>query len=133
MTRRSRAVPLEALRLALGGCDVAPLMARLDDTSSLHVPGHSGLGGDYHGRDAIVGILQRMSAATDETLRFETDRMPASRASPLRVHGRWTGTRSGHAFSAKVSIDAMLAGHVFRSITIGCADPSAWDAFWGCA
>jgi len=28
-------------------------------------------------------------------------------------------------------VDASLAGQVFQSITIECADRSAWDALWG--
>ena len=74
MTRRSGADAVRALCRALDGRDVGPLAAWLDDASVLRVPGFSGLAGDYQGREAIVGLLRRMAAATDGTLRFEVRR-----------------------------------------------------------
>ena len=131
MTRRWGADAVRALRRALDGRDVGPLAARLDDASVLKVPGLSGLGGDYQGREAIVGLLRQMAAATDGTLRFEVHHSSKSRSGALRTQGRLSGTRDGRLFSATVSVDASLAGQVFQSITIECADRSAWDALWG--
>lgn len=116
---------------ALDGRDVGALAARLDDASVLHVPGSSGLSGDYQGREAIVGLLQRMAAATDGTLRFEVRRSLAPHSGALRIEGWLTGTRQGRPLGATVSVDVSLAGQALRSITIGCADRSQWDAMWG--
>lgn len=131
MSRRSETNALQALCLALDGRDVGPLTARLDDASVLHVPGFSGLGGDYQGGEAIVGFIQQMSAATDWTLRFEVRHTSTSRPSVLRIQGRLLGSRSGRPFSTTVSVDATLADQVFQGITIGCTDRSTWDALWG--
>lgn len=120
-----------ALCRALDGRDVGPLGARLDDASLLSVPGLSGLGGNYQGHEAIVGLFRRMAAATGGTLRFEVCRSLMSSPGALRIEGRLSGTRDDHLFNATVSVDATLDGQVFRSIIIECADRSAWDALWG--
>ena len=130
MTRSSRVDAVEALCRALDGRDTGPLSARLDDTSVLHVPGLSGLGGDYQGRDAIVGLLQRMTAALDRTLCFEVRRSLVPRSGTLRIEGRLSGTRAGCLHGADVSVDATLAEGTLRSITIASADRSEWDAMW---
>lgn len=131
MRRRTGADAVRAWRRALDGRDVGPLTARLDDTSILHAPGFSGLGGDYQGCEAIVGPLERMTAATDGTLRFEVHHSSTSPSGALRIDGRLSGTREGRLFSATVSVDTTLADQVLRSITLGCADRAAWDALWG--
>lgn len=120
-----------ALCRAFDGRDVGPLAARLDDASELHVPGSSGLGGDYQGREAIIGLLQRMAAATDGTLRFEVRRSLVPHPGALRIEGWLTGTRQRRPLGATISVDVTLAGHALRSITIGCIDRSEWDAMWG--
>ncbi len=121
----------EALCLALDGRDVDALAERLDDTSSLSFPGLSGLGGDYNGREAIVGLLRRMAAATGGTLHFEVRRSVSSRPSVLRIEGQLSGDRDGRLISVGMSVDAALVGQVFQSIDIDCADQPTWDALWG--
>lgn len=130
MTRRSGADGMRALCRALDGRDVGPLAAMLDDASVLRVPGCSGLGGDYQGREAIIGLLRHLAAATDGTLRYEVrcELMPHPEA--LRIEGRMSGTRNGSPFSATVGVDATLVCQVFQSITIECADRSTWDTVW---
>jgi hypothetical protein len=130
MTRRSRVDGVRALCCALDGRDVGPLAAMLGDASVLRVPGLSGLGGDYQGREAIIGLLRHMAAATAGTLRFEIrcDLMPRPQA--LRIEGRMSGVRNGSPFSVTLRVDATLVRQVFQSITIKCADRSTWDAVW---
>ena len=131
MTRPWGSDAAEALSLALDGRDLGPLVERLDDASSLSFAGLSGLGGDYHGREAIVGLLRRMVAATGGTLHFEPCRSQMSHPGALRLEGRLSGKRDGRLVSATVSVDAALAQRVFRSIRIDCADRSTWDTLWG--
>ena len=130
MTRWSSSDAVRVLCLGLEGREVDRFAARLDDASVLRVPGLSGLGGDYQGSDAIVGLLRSMAAATDRTLRFEVGRSLMSRPDILCVEGRLSGTRVGRPLSATITVDAVLADQVFLSITIECADRSAWDAMW---
>ncbi len=122
---------LWALYRALDGRDVGRLADRLDDASVLHVPGFSGLGGDYQGREAILGLIHAMAAATDGTLRFEVRGTSTSRLGVLRVEGCLSGTRNGHPVGAILSMVGSLAGQVFRRIEIECSEPSALDALWG--
>ena len=116
---------------ALDMADMSSLSGHLDDKSLLHVPGLSGLGGDYQGREAIIGVLRRMAGATGGTLHFEANATDLSRRGVLRVTGRLSGTRDGRPIRVTVSLDATLDGQVFRRITIECADRPAWDALWG--
>ncbi len=131
MARRAEGDAVAALCRALDRGDLGPLAARLDDASVLRLPGHSGLGGHYQGRDAIVGLLQRMATVTDGTLRFEAHGTIASRRDALHIEGWLSCTRNDRPARMTVSMDAMIAGQVFRSITIECADRPAWDALWG--
>ncbi len=121
---------MRAVCRALDGRDVGPLAAMLDDVSVLRVPGYSGLGGDFQGREAIIGLLRRMASATDGTLRFEVRRSLMPHSEALRIEGRMSGARNGSPFSATVGVDATLVHRVFRSITIECADRSTWDSVW---
>jgi hypothetical protein len=120
-----------ALCLALDGRDVGPLAKRLDDTSLLSFPGLSGLGGDYNGREAIVGLLRRMASATGGTLHFEVRRSVLPHPGALRIEGRLSGNRDGRLISVAMSVDAALVGQAFQSIDIDCADQPTWDALWG--
>ena len=131
MEPRSEGDAVGALCRALDCGELGPLAARLDHASVLRVPGHSGLGGHYQGREAIVGLLQRMATATDGTLRFEVHDTLASLRGALLIEGWLSGTRDGRPARMAVSMEALITGQVFRSITIECADRPAWDALWG--
>ena len=48
------------------------------DSSLLHVPGTSGLSGDYQGAQAIRGVLDQMSRLTGDTLHFRLSRVVAT-------------------------------------------------------
>lgn len=129
MTHGDEVGAMVTLCRALDGGDVGPLAARLDAKSRLRLPGLSGLGGDYQGCEAIVGVLRRMVAATGGTLRLEVHDSTA-RGGVMRIEGLLSGTRNRHPSRAPVLLDARLDGDVFGSITIECADRSAWDALW---
>ena len=131
MTREPRTDAVAALCRALDGRDVGPLASWLDDASVLRFPGLSGLGGDYQGGEAIVGLLQRMAAATDGTLHFEVDRTASPRTGASHIQGRLSGTRDGRPFRADVSVAATLTDERFRSIDLDCLDRAGWDALWG--
>lgn len=131
MARGSEADALGALCRAFDCGDLGPLAARLDDASVLRVPGYSGLGGHFQGREAIVGLLKRMAAATDGTLRFEVRGTLAPRRGALHIDGWLSGARAGLPARMSVSMELTIAGQVFRAITIECADQQAWDALWG--
>ena len=120
-----------ALCRALDCGDLGPLAARLDDASLLHVPGYSGLGGTYEGRESIIGLLRRMASATDGTMRLEVHGILAPRRGALRMEGWLSGTRDRLTARMTVSVELTFAGRVLRSITFECADRSAWDALWG--
>ncbi len=130
MARRAAVDPMAALCRALDGRGTDPLAAQLDQRSVLHVPGLSGLSGDYQGREAIVGVLSRMATATGGTLSFDVHGTTPCRAG-MRLDGWLSGTRDTSLARAMVSVDVMLDGRVYRRVTIECADRAAWDRLWG--
>lgn len=129
MSGRTEVDPVEPLCRALDGGDVGPLAARLDDKSLLRIPGHSGLSGDYQGREAIVGVVRRMAAASEGTLLFDVRDRTAQRGS-VHIEGLLHSTQDGRPTRAMVSMLATLDGDAYRNITIECPDRSAWDAMW---
>ncbi len=97
----------------------------------LSFPGLSGLGGDHNGREAIIGLLERMAAATGGTLHFEVRRSLSSHLGALRIEGSLSGTRDGRLISVAMSVDAALVDKVFQSIGIDCDDRPDRDALRG--
>jgi hypothetical protein len=104
--------------------------AYLDDASVLHVPGESGLAGDYHGGDAILALVGRMVELTDGTLRFEASRYANERRQGVLLRGRVTASRRGRRLDTSVDLLISRRGDRLREIWIAHADQSQVDYFW---
>lgn len=86
------------LETALNAGDTAGIAGLLADDAALFVPGDTGLSGPYHGRDAIVGLLERLAAGGVEGFSFAAERVLADpdlamilgRATCVRRHERHT-------------------------------------------
>ena len=109
---------------------IAAVARFVDDRTLLHLPGASGLAGDYQGRDAICGLLERMATACDGTLRFETLCTTADGRRGVRLHGRLYGSRLGRALAASATLETALKDDIIREAWLACPDEAAWDAFW---
>lgn len=121
---------VDAVVQALAGADAKGLRDRLDTDTMLHMPGSSGLAGDYQGREAIMGLLERMTAASDGTLGFTTEAVGAGPSGGLRLSGVVRGRRLGCALSLATSIDIDVVDGVIREARLSCEDQTTWDAFW---
>ncbi len=86
------------LEAALNAGDTAGVAELLADDAVLFVPGATGLSGPYHGRDAIVGLLEQLAAGAVEGFSFTVERVLADldlamilgRATCVRRHERHT-------------------------------------------
>jgi ketosteroid isomerase-like protein len=102
----------------------------IDDTSLLHVPGMSGLGGDYQGRDAIVGLFERMAQLTGRTLRFRPSRALIAGEQAIVVCGRSTARRQGRHLDTGVVHVLSLRGGIVRDIWVFHQNQDQVDRFW---
>ena len=128
----ARIEPLvDAVVAALAGSDSSVIAGYLDDRSVLHVPGVSGLAGEYEGREAICALLDRMSATTEGTLSFETTRTTVASIGRVRLCGNVSGGRGGRSLVTTATLESELSGVHIREAWLSCADQPAWDAFWG--
>jgi hypothetical protein len=119
-----------AMASALDGEGTRVLADFIDERTLLHMPGASGLAGDYQGWDAIYGLIEHMASACAGTLRFETVCTTASGASWVRLCGRVRGARFGRWLATAATLEASIGGSVIREAWLSCADQPTWDDFW---
>lgn len=120
----------DAVGEALTGAGVAMLREHLDTGTVLHMPGSSGLAGEYQGVEAIMGLLERMTAASGGTLGFATTDVAVGPRGGLRLSGVVRGRRLGRALLLATTIEADVVDGVIREAGLSCEDQAAWDAFW---
>ena len=130
MERSGVGSAVEAFARALGGAGAEAVEAYLDADTLVHMPGGSGLAGDYHGAEAISGLLDRMTAASEGTLRFEGVCTTAGSGSDVRLCGWLLGERDHRALCTTASVEAHVAGETIREAWLTCTDQPAWDRFW---
>lgn len=116
---------------ALGGEGSAGLSVHLDDRSSLHVAGSSGLGGDYQGDEAISGLFDRLASACDQRLSFDRSCVSTTAPGSVRVCGELAGHRGDRSLAATVIAEVAFVGDTIRELRLECIDQSSWDDFWG--
>ncbi len=115
---------------ALPGGDRAAATALLDDASLLHLPGRSGLAGDYQGPEAILGLLRRTTELTRETMDFGSLRVVAEDARVLVLRGRIGATRLGKRLDGEVLHVLSLRDEKIREAWILSLNQDHFDDFW---
>jgi ketosteroid isomerase-like protein len=115
---------------ALAAKDLQALESALDEGSVLHVPGRSGLAGRYQGGDAIVGVLRRMAALTNGTLRTSPLRVLAATDHAIVVLGRADGEREGRHLQADAFYILTFRGPTVRDVWVFYENQAHVDAFW---
>jgi hypothetical protein len=103
----------------------------LDEHTLLHVPGTSGMAGDYQGREAIVGLLEAVARSSALTLRFEAASLIEGTTHTWRLAGTLRGERAGCALEIPATVKTAVTGNRVREAWLECSDQAAWDAFWG--
>ena len=115
---------------ALEGSGSTAVAAYLDEDTLLHMPGGSGFAGDFQGRDAICGLIDRMAEVSRGTLRFETACTTAREGGSVRLSGDVYGQRSGQQLRIEASVEITVTGRTIREAWLSCSDQPGWDAFW---
>lgn len=122
--------PVQALCDVLAGEGEAAAEAVLDDASLLHMPGRSGLAGQYQGGDAILGLLRRMAELTDGSIRFSPSAVLTANDKAIVMHGRTNATRRGKRLDTdEVHVLSLRAGKV-QEMWIYHQNQDQVDDFW---
>jgi len=114
--------------LLAGDASAAALV--LDDASILHVPGRSGLAGDYQGPEAILGLFGRMVEHTNDTLQFDSPRLVAKDARVLVLQGHISATAARAQLDTDVIHALSLRGDMIQEAWLFSLDQDAFDEFW---
>ncbi len=130
MTQQEEARIAQAVYQALDGQNFAAAVALLDDSSMLHVPGRSGLAGDYQGREAILGLLEQTANLTRGSLRLSPAQIADSAGPPAAVRGRAEAWRQGRRLDTDIEIAVSIGDGVVREIWISHDNQSHVDEFW---
>jgi ketosteroid isomerase-like protein len=120
----------QAFHDALLGKDAPAAEAVLDDASLLHIAGTSGLAGEYHGEEAILGLLERMAQLTDATLQFSVSRVLTADDQAIVLCGHSSGTRRGKRLDADAVHVLSLRGGRVREIWVFHQNQDQVDDFW---
>jgi hypothetical protein len=115
---------------SLADGDSRALRRRLRDGTLLHVPGASGLSGDYQGVDAISDLLDRMVDPRKRGLRFTTSTVAQGIGGRLQLRGTFRGQRAGRELTVEAMIEMEVIEGAIREAWLSCVDLTAWDAFW---
>lgn len=121
---------MEAVIDALDGSDSTAFEAYLDDETVLHMPGGSGLAGEYRGREAICALLDRLTAASHGTLCFETVCRTTQAGDGVRLGGQINGQRHERTLRMTAALQATVDEQAIREVWLVCSDQPAWDRFW---
>ncbi|MCL1692831.1 MAG: nuclear transport factor 2 family protein [Actinomycetia bacterium] len=110
--------------------DMSAAALVLDDASILHVPGRSGLAGDYQGREAILGLLGRMAEYTHDTLRFGSSRLVAEDSRVLVLQGNMSATSTRARLDTDVIHALSLRGDKIQEAWLFSLNQDDFDEFW---
>lgn len=120
----------EALCDALAGKQVGAAEGLLGVGSLLHVPGRSGLAGQYQGGVAILGLARRMADLTSGTLHFSSSSALTADDQPIVLFGRVNATRYGARLDTDVVYVFTLRNGEIREIRILHENQDHVDRFW---
>ena len=120
----------QVFHTAFVGKAVAAVEAVLDEASLLHVPGNSGLAGEYQGEEAILGFLKRMAQLTDGTLQFRSSRVLTADDQTIVLCGQARATRRGKELDTdEVHVLSLRDGKI-RELWIFHQNQDHVDEFW---
>jgi ketosteroid isomerase-like protein len=110
--------------------DLLAARAAFDHASVLRVPGNSGLAGLYQGKDAILGLCERISHLTDETLQFTPSRVIFEDDQAMVVYGREHGIRRGCELDTDSIHIVLLRGRRIAEVWVFHEHQDRVDEFW---
>lgn len=127
-TRSGSSITKRVRRILLG--DTLPTVDALDDEVVLHVPGGTGLSGQYQGADAVLGFCAHLDRLTAGTMRFVPTRELDEADSRVVFEGRMSGSiRHGQVDTGATHVFMLRAGRI-REIWLLYEDQGRVDEFW---
>ena len=114
--------------LLAGDTSAAALV--LDDASIFHVPGRSGLAGDYQGKEAILGLFGRMVEYTHDTMRLGSPRLMARDGRVLVLQGHISATAARTQLDTDVIHALSLRGDKIQEAWLFSLNQDDFDDFW---
>jgi len=130
MPRESSVDPAQALWDSLFDDRVVAAGSVLDDASLLHIPGRSGLAGQYQGGEAILGLLRRMAELTDGTFQFSRSSVITANDRAIVVQGRTIAARDGKQLDTDGVLVLSLGDGKVREIWMYHQNQDDVDRFW---
>lgn len=130
MAQKSDAGESLALCSAFLAGEDAAAAAVLDDGSLLHVPGRSGLAGEYQGREAILGLRRRMVELTEGTLRFSPPKVITGDDPAIFLLTRAHASREGKRLDTDVMHVVTSRDCRLREMWIFHPNQCHVDGFW---
>jgi ketosteroid isomerase-like protein len=115
---------------ALSGRDAPATESVLDDSSLFHVPGKSGMAGQYQGEEAILGLLRRMAQLTNGTLRYTLSSVLTTHDRVIVLRGRATSTHQGRRLDTETVHVASLEDSRIREMWVFHDDQAHFDEYW---
>ena len=112
------------------GTDVPAVEEVLDEASLLHLPGRSGLAGEYQGEEAILGLLERMVQLTDGTLQFRSSGVITADGQTIVLCGQTHATRGGKELDTEEVHVLSLRDGKIRELWIFHQNQDQVDEFW---
>jgi ketosteroid isomerase-like protein len=130
MSERTSTAKVRARYDALLDGDGTAATIILDDGSVLHVPGRSGVAGDYQGQEAILGLFRWMAEFTHGTLRVSSSRLVAEDSRVLVLRGHISATAMRAQLDTDVIHALSLRGDKIQEAWIFSLNQDDFDAFW---
>lgn len=115
---------------ALLSGDVSAATGVLDDASILHVPGRSGLAGEYQGREAILAVLGRMAEYTHNTLRLGSSRLVVEDDHVLVLQGHISAAAATTQLDTDIIHTLSLRDDRIREAWFFSLNQDDFDEFW---
>ncbi len=130
MALKSPTTMAELLTGMLAGRHGPAIEALFDESSLLHVPGGSGLAGQYQGGDAILGLLGRMAELTAGTLHFTPYRALIADDRVLVLCGRCRASRDIRRLESDAAHVVLCQSAKLREMWMVHENEAQFDAFW---
>ena len=121
---------VEILYRALAAANGTTARELLDDGTLLHVPGRSGVAGQYQGREAILGLLRHMTELTEGTLRFTPSGTLTADDQMIVVCGHNSASRQTKRLDTDTAYVVLLQNDRVREMWIVHQDQTQFDNFW---
>lgn len=121
---------VEILYRALAGVDGSTTPELLDDGTLLHVPGRSGVAGQYQGRGAILGLLRDLTELTEGTLRFIPSGTFTADDQMIVVCGHSSASRQTKRLDTGTACVVLLRNGRVREMWLAHQDQADFDDFW---